>query len=144
MKTLLLLVGVSVLLSGCMTSKVSPEFNLAADFTITVYDGEQTLTVSEEDQATLRRMFRFWLPKMRTAFTTYPTPTRRLGVVGADRAGARYEGVIFVGSNWIGDGSGVVTLADTEVFKLGRIIERATANQLPVPMSGLRPAMAHR
>lgn len=136
---LLLLVGISALLSGCLSSKVSPAFDLAADFTITILDGERTLTISEEDQATLRLMLRFWLPKMRTASTTYPTPARRLGVVGADRADARYEGVIFVGSNWIGDGRGVVTLADTEVFKLSRIIERATANQPPEPMRAKGP-----
>jgi hypothetical protein len=140
MKTaLLLLVGISVLVSGCWTLRASPKFDLASDFTITVFDGERRLSVSEEDQATLRRMFRFWLPKMRTASTTYPTPTGRLGVTGTDPTGARYEGVIFVGSNWIGDGHGVVTLADTEVFKLSKIMKRATANQTPEPMRAKGP-----
>jgi hypothetical protein len=134
MKTrLLLLVGISALVSGCLSSKVSPEFDLSSDFKITVYDGERKLTVSEEDQTTLRRMFRFWLPKMRTASTTYPRPTHRLGVIGTDSTGVRYDGVIFVGSNWIGAGRGIVTLADTEVFKLSKIIDRTTANQAPQP-----------
>jgi hypothetical protein len=122
--SLLNLILFAVLASGCMTSKVSPSFDVHSELAITIRVNRKVYAANEEDQSALREILRFWLPKMRTAVTTYPTPEHRLHVVGKDEDGKDYEGVIFVGANWIGDGRGVVTLADTQVFRLHRIIKK--------------------
>jgi hypothetical protein len=118
----------STLTTGCVTEKVTTPFDLAAPLMVTVYANGRELIPNKENERTLNQMLKFWLPQMKNTFTTYPTPQYRLQVSGKTKEGKDYTNVVFVGSNWIGDGHGITTLADTQAFKLHRTIEAIIAN----------------
>lgn len=79
-------------------------------------------------------MLRFWLPKMKMSPYTFPTPSARLLLKGKNKEGIDSEMIVYVGQNWFGDGSGTVTIADTQAFTLWRILNKTSANQPQVAM----------
>lgn len=128
--SLLLWIGILMMVSACSSSTTDVQYELGPDSGIGVVDGNIKLILPEEDKDVVCRILRSWLPRMRTASADYPTPIDRIIVIDVDPSGTLYERMIFVGSNWIGDGQGVATLADTEAFRLRAIIERAKSKQL--------------
>jgi len=106
-------------LSGCMSpQRIEPVIDLKAPFTVALDD----VALSEAETAELQEILKFWLPKMHTNLYTYPSPGRQLQLSGVDQLGMPCKMTVYVGSNWIGDGTGIVTITDTEAFRLWQII----------------------
>lgn len=115
-------------LAGCITTqKVEPKINLDEPFSVSIYDSNGTLTSTNEEH--LKEILRFWLPRMQSTINTFPTPSARIKIEGKTKEGMNSEMTVFVGSNWIGDGIGITTLADTQAFTLWNIINKPGANQ---------------
>jgi len=127
----------AIFLSGCMSARVATTFDLESPLSVSVYENGTEITPTEENERILASTIKFWLPKMREAFTTYPTARYRLIVRGKDKNGKEFEDIVFVGSNWIGDGRGVVTLADTQVFKLHMTIKETIDQMTPFEHVGV-------
>ena len=118
----------SVFATGCITTKkVEPSVDLEAPFTVSIYSNNGTLIPNNEKA--LKEILRFWLPEMKSIPYTFPSPSARLKLEGKSTDGIATEMTIFVGGNWIGDGNGLATLADTQAFKLWNIINKTGANQ---------------
>ncbi|MBC2603156.1 hypothetical protein [Puniceicoccus vermicola] len=120
-----------ILAAGCMTTeKVESSINLEAPFSVSIYASNGALVPANE--VALKEILRFWLPKMRSIPYTFPTPSARLKIEGKTKDGIDSEMTVFVGQNWLGDGRGLVTLADTQSFKLWNIINKTGAIQSEV------------
>lgn len=117
------------ILAGCMTRKVATDFDIDSPFTIHLIQNDRGIEIPIAQQIEIERILKNWLPLMRTASTTYPTHSYKLHVSGTSVDGSKIERIIFVGQNWIGDGLGVSTLADTQSFRLIRIIQDIIANK---------------
>lgn len=120
---------VALMVGGCVTSTVDTDLDLNSPWKITVLHGKEELKPSTATEREIEMILKNWLPRMRTAVSTYPTPRYRIRVVAASRPDAPIEEIIFVGSNWIGDGRGIATLADTQAFRLWKAIDETIANQ---------------
>lgn len=123
-------------MAGCMTplETVEPSIDVKAPFQVSIYQGNKTVELDRNDEDTLKGMLRFWLPKMKMSPYTFPTPSARLLLKGKNKEGIDSEMIVYVGQNWFGDGSGTVTIADTQAFTLWRILNKTSANQPQVAM----------
>lgn len=129
-----------ILAAGCMTTeKVESSVDFEAPFSVSIYASNGTLVPTNE--AALKEILRFWLPKMRSIPYTFPAPSARLKIEGKTKDGIDNEMTVFVGQNWLGDGHGLVTIADTQSFKLWNIINKTGAIQTEVSTPFARPSL---
>lgn len=126
----ILLLGALLSLTACNTTRVQTQLDLSAPMTVFVLDGNDEIQPDSASQSMIIQLLKDWLPEMRSTVSTYPTPVCRIKVAGFGINGPNIEEIIFVGSNWIGDGTGIATLADTQAFKLNRVLDTICTNRL--------------
>ena len=131
-------IALSLLLTGCITThEIEPTVDLGQPFSVSIYNSNGALSPTKEKR--LKEILRYWLPKMQSSIHTFPTPLARIKIEGKNTAGIATEMTVFVGSNWIGDGIGIATLADTQAFTLWNIINQPGANRVARSINAPRP-----
>lgn len=128
---------VSFMVCGCGEKEVPTAFDLSRDFSVTLYVQEQEYPYvgaeypfTEDDKFLLKESIQRHLPRMEEGFGTYPVSTYSLKQHDLDRQGEGFEDLIFLGSNWLGDGRGISDVDESEMSAVFQIFDIIIANKI--------------
>ena len=94
------------------------------EYSLTVLASLGEVSPSKENSDAIKQIINNWIYGMNQQLSAYPTPKYTLRISGVSAQGDKVEESIFVGINWLGNGKGVSTLADTQIFRLHQLLEQ--------------------
>lgn len=127
-----------LILVGCVSTAINVDLDWDQPTTVFILFNEEEVQPSLMEGIEIKNILRDGLSRLETVSTTYPHSEFRLKIVGRAMDGTRREVHVFSGHGWIGTGAGTARLADTQAFRLHKLICQIIANKRCEPTSPLR------